>query len=111
MPEPEASPDAVVLVVARDLVFRSKLEEIARASGWRVTRTLPARVAVLELGGWPALERVRELTAAGVPVLAFGSHVNAEALRAARQAGATAVPNSAVEATLRAWLAGGVSGT
>jgi len=39
-----------------------------------------------------------------VPVLAFGSHVRAEALRAAREAGATAVPNSQVEARLRELL-------
>ena len=37
----------------------------------------------------------------GVDVLAFGPHVRAELLRAAREAGATAVPNSQVEDALR----------
>jgi hypothetical protein len=37
-------------------------------------------------------------------VLAFGSHVDAAALRAARDAGAHAVPNSQLETELRALL-------
>jgi hypothetical protein len=37
-------------------------------------------------------------------VLAFGSHVDAEALRAARAGGARAVPNSEVERALRELL-------
>jgi hypothetical protein len=46
--------------------------------------------------------RVRGLVGRGVPVVAFGSHVKAEDLRAARGWGATAVPNSEVERVLRA---------
>jgi len=37
-------------------------------------------------------------------VLAFGSHVDAAALRAARDLGARAVPNSEIENALRALL-------
>ena len=58
---------------------------------------------VLELGG-PGGDRIGDLVRRSVPVLAFGSHVRAEALRAAREAGATAVPNSQVEARLRELL-------
>jgi hypothetical protein len=39
-------------------------------------------------------------------VLAYGPHVRADLLRAAREAGATAVPNSEVERQLRVLLAG-----
>jgi hypothetical protein len=43
--------------------------------------------------------------AGGTPVLAYGSHVRADLLRTARDAGATAVPNSEVERRLVALLA------
>jgi hypothetical protein len=49
-------------------------------------------------------ERVAEFVGRGVPVLAFGPHVRAEALRAARERGAVAVPNSKVEEVLRGML-------
>ncbi len=93
-----------VLLLTADLVFRSKLTAVVAAAGGEVTRDAePCDLAVLELGG-PAGDRIGELVRRGVPVLAFGSHVRAEALRAAREAGATAVPNSQVEARLRELL-------
>jgi len=85
-----------VLLLTADLVFRSKLTAVVAAAGGEVTRDAePCDLAVLELGG-PAGDRIGELVRRGVPVLAFGSHVRADALRAAREAGATAVPNSQV---------------
>jgi len=66
-----------VLVVARDLFFRSKL------------------------GGEDVEARITAMVEQGIPVLAFGSHVKPEALRAARALGATAVPNSELEKALR----------
>jgi len=85
-----------VLLVTVDLLFRSKLAAVVAAAGGEVTRDAePCDLAVLELGG-PAGDRIGELVRRGVPVLAFGSHVRADALRAAREAGATAVPNSQV---------------
>jgi len=79
---------------------------VVAAAGGEVTRDAePCDLAVLELGG-PAGDRIGELVRRGVPVLAFGSHVRADALRAAREAGATAVPNSQVEARLRELLNG-----
>ncbi len=91
-----------VLLGTRDLLFRSKLGAVVAAAGADVCRDEAAcDLAVLELAGPEAMERIGELVRRGVPVLAYGSHVRAEWLRAARDAGATAVPNSEVEARLR----------
>jgi hypothetical protein len=90
-----------VLLATRDLFFRSKLGAVVQAAGGELTRDEAAcDVAVIELGGLDAEERIRGLVARGIHVLAFGSHVEADALRAAREAGATAVPNSEVERAL-----------
>ena len=95
-----------MLLLTADLVFRSKLTAVVAAAGGEVTRDAePCDLAVLELGR-PAGDRIGELVRRSVPVLAFGSHVRPEALRAAREAGATAVPNSQVEARLRELLNG-----
>ena len=93
-----------VLLECRDLFFRGKLQEIIRRAGAEPVRDEPFDVAVLELGNASALERVGALVARGVPVLAFGSHVDAAGLRAARELGARAVPNSEIESALRALL-------
>ena len=94
-----------VLLGTRDLLFRSKLGAVVAAAGAEVSRDEAAcDLVVLELGGPEAVERIDELVRRGVPVLAYGSHVRAELLRAARQAGATAVPNSQVEERLRELL-------
>ena len=93
-----------VLVECRDLFFRGKLQAILTASGAAAVREEPYDVAVIELGGADAPQRIADLVRRGVPVLAFGSHVDAAALRAARELGARAVPNSEVETALRALL-------
>lgn len=93
-----------VLVVARDLFFRSKLQALVQTAGGEVTREEPCDVAVVELGRAGAEDRIRELVGRGIPVLAFGSHVNADELRSARALGVRAVPNSEVESALRALL-------
>ena len=93
-----------VLLLTADLVFRSKLAGVVAAAGGEVTREEGlCDLAVLELEG-AAAGRVGGLVRRGIPVLAFGSHVRADALRAAREAGATAVPNSQVEVRLRELL-------
>ena len=75
------------------------------AAGAEVVRDEQAcDLAVIELDAPGAADRLRGFVGRGVPVLAFGSHVNADQLRAARAAGAEAVPNSQVEARLRALL-------
>ena len=91
-----------VLLATRDLIFRAKLGAVVQAAGAEATRDeTGCDLAVIELGGADAEARIRALVARGIPVLAFGSHVKADALRAAREAGATAVPNSQVEDALR----------
>jgi hypothetical protein len=85
-----------VLLVTTDLMFRSKLAAVVAAAGGEVTRDEGlCDLAVVELGA-AAVDRVVDLVRRSVPVLAFGSHVRPDALRAARDAGATAVPNSQV---------------
>ncbi len=95
------------MLVTRDLVFRSKLAAVVTAGGGELTRDAKnCDLAVVEIVPPPAggLDDIGALVASGVPVLAFGSHVAADLLRAAREAGATAVPNSAVVERLRELL-------
>lgn len=90
-----------VLLATRDLLFRSKLGAVVAGAGGEVTKHDAAcDLAVLELGAAGVEERIRALVGRGIVVLAFGSHVAADQLRAAREAGAVAVPNSQVEARL-----------
>ncbi len=90
-----------VLLATRDLFFRSKLAAVVTAGGAElVARDAPCDLVVLDVEAPGAAERVRGLVEGGVAVLAYGPHVRAELLRAAREAGATAVPNSAVERVL-----------
>lgn len=94
-----------VLLVTRDLVFRAKLRDVVAAAGAEPApdaASCDLAVVEIEARDWEA--RVRELAGRGVPVLAFGSHVHADALRVARDAGARAVPNSQIETTLAALL-------
>jgi hypothetical protein len=91
-----------VLVECRDLFFRGKLQAVLSASGAEAVREEPYDLAVIELGKPDASRRITDLVARGVAVLAFGSHVDAAALRAARDLGARAVPNSEIEIALRA---------
>ena len=95
-----------VYLAARDLVFRSKLGAVAAGAGAETVRDADAcDLAVLDSEAADALTRIRGFVARGIPVLAYGAHVRADLLRAAREAGAVAVPNSQVEATLRDLLA------
>src|SRR5207247_5265502 len=82
-----------VLLVTRDLLFRSKLGGVVAAAGAEVSRDEAAcDLAVLELGDPGATDGIGELVRRGLPVLAYGSHADGELLGAAREAGATAVP-------------------
>jgi hypothetical protein len=94
-----------VLLRTPDLLFRSKLGSVITDAGAEVSRDeATCDLAVIELGVPDAIERIAVLVSHGIPVLAYGAHVRAELLRAARDAGAVAVPNSQVEARLRALL-------
>jgi hypothetical protein len=94
-----------VLIVTRDLFFRAKLEGAVKAVGAQLVREDAADLVVVELKDQDTVARVAQWTSSGVSVIAFASHVQAELLRAARQAGATAVPNSQVENAVGQWLA------
>jgi len=94
-----------VFLAARDLVFRSKLGAVVGGAGGVVGRDPDAcdlAVVDVELAG--AADRIRSFLERGIPVLAYGAHVRPEPLRAAREAGATAVPNSQVEERLASLL-------
>lgn len=96
-----------VLVAARDLFFRSKLNAVVRAAGAELTNDDAAcDLAVVELGPADVVDRIEAIAGRGIPVVAFGSHVKPDQLRAARDVGAVAVANSAVETKLRELLGG-----
>jgi hypothetical protein len=90
-----------VLLATRDLIFRSKLGAVLREGGAETARDeASSDLVVVDVEASDAVDRIRGLVTQGVAVLAFGPHVRAELLRAARDAGATAVPNSQVEQVL-----------
>jgi|SRR5579859_688794 len=95
-----------VFVETHDLLFRAKLRSAAASAGAELARDAAGcDLVVLEAQRAGAAERIRGLAARGIRVLAYGSHVDAESLRIAREAGAVAVPNSQVETRLREMLA------
>jgi hypothetical protein len=94
-------PKRICLLTA-DLLFRSKLGAVVAAAGGEVTRDeAGCDLAVIDVADATRAGRVGEFVGQGIPVLAYGSHVHPELLRAARDAGARAVPNSAVATALR----------
>jgi hypothetical protein len=94
-----------VFLATKDLLFRSKLGAVVtRADGEVVKGAAGCDLAVVDIEIPGAVDRIRGLVASGTPVLAYGSHVLVDLLRAAREAGATAVPNSEVERRLLALL-------
>ncbi len=94
-----------VLLDTQDLLFRSKLAGAVAAGGGEVTRDEAAcDFAVVSVESPAMGGRITALVGKGIGVLAYGSHVRADLLRAAREAGAVAVPNSQVEEKLRELL-------
>ena len=94
-----------VFIGARDLVFRAKLAGVVRAAGAEVAPAAAAcDLAVLDAEIPGAVDRVRGFVQQGIAVIAYGPHVRPDLLRLAREAGATAVPNSQAEERLRALL-------
>ena len=93
-----------VWLVTGDLLFRAKLRAVVEVAGGELAGAEAAELAVVEVGSpqWEA--RVAELVGRGVPVVVFGPHVRADLLRAARERGAVAVPNSQVEEAVRAFF-------
>jgi ribosomal protein L12E/L44/L45/RPP1/RPP2 len=94
-----------VFLSTRDLMFKGKLRALVNAAGAAVTPDAAAAdliVVELEAKHWE--DRIRDGVARQVPVIAFGSQVDVERLRAARALGAEAVANSQIEARLGAQL-------
>jgi DNA-binding response OmpR family regulator len=107
-----------ILALINDLFFGVRVEEVARRHGYGV-RTVPnaaafgealgaerPALAIVSLGeGDPAIDVIREASHAGIPVLAFGPHVDVEAHQAAHDAGArTSVTNSQLVRELAALI-------
>lgn len=111
-PSPDAAPSPrPVLVVMSDLLFRSKIDEVARRLGLplraaRSAEQLERHLAATEpcivfvdletdaLDPAAAIRRIRERAAewGGAPrIVGFAGHTNVEAIRAGREAGATVV--------------------
>jgi hypothetical protein len=94
-----------VLLATKDLLFRSKLGAAVAAAGGEVVKdAADCDLAVVDVEIPGAVDRIRGFVTSGTPVLGYGSHVLVDLLRAAREAGATAVPNSEIEPRLRAWV-------
>lgn len=93
---PEGEP--VALLYCTDLMFGVQLQNMALKTGYRFTNARPgspladAAVMIVDLGSrgdWEAA--IREVSARGVPVIAFGPHMDAEGRKRAKAAGATRV--------------------
>jgi len=104
-----------VAVWIPNLFLRVPVEEAVRTAGGipvpvagaaeATTQGCAVAVVDLDAAGTAALTAIAALTRAGVVVLAFGPHVEAEALAAARRSGAVALPRSAFLARLPELLA------
>lgn len=99
--------DGVVALVLTDLMMEARIGDAVRRLGLepRVTATTTAlrealaeavlAIVDLQAHGIGSIEAIREASAAGTPVVAYGQHTDAALLRQARDAGAIAVPRSA----------------
>ena len=99
---PEA-PQPVVLALEPDLFFAVRIEGAARAAGARPVIVESAAALWEAIEAWPALVLIDLAAASGwdevvrrakslpefraIPIVAFGSHVDTDTLKAARQAG------------------------
>jgi CheY-like chemotaxis protein len=101
---PPEKTEAPGLLLSRDLIFTSKVSGTASALGHRIVvvgnaesvaaaieqwqpRVVFVDLAAGDLVAVEALQAYRNAAAPGTPFVAFGSHVDTEALAAARRAG------------------------
>lgn len=102
----EGNIDHVVIPVAQllcaDLMFAVQVQNIARSEGFKTVSLRPGAhvqsdaavlvVNLADLGRTPAWHGpVEEASAQGVPVIAFGPHIDGASRRAAKEAGASRV--------------------
>ena len=117
-PTPPDAPRPSIVVLAPDLFFAARFADVIRAQGGQpvIVNTADEFVAAVDFhfpvlalldlnadAGWEAAVRRLKLRphTRGVPIIAFGSHVEADILRAARVAGADhAWPRSKLMAEL-----------
>lgn len=122
-----------LIALGDDLIFRSRIEASAQALGLefrsardqsallRMLDEAPARCLILDLAN-PGLqlvelmERIKQLGASAPRVVAYGSHIHADVLHSAREAGCDSVlPRSKfvedLEKILAAWTATGEAQT
>lgn len=94
----EQAGEPMALLYCTDLMFGVQLQNMARKTGYRFTNArtgaplTDAAVMVVDLGSrgdWEAA--IREVSGRGVPVIAFGPHMDAEGRKRAKAAGATRV--------------------
>jgi hypothetical protein len=90
------------MLLCADLMFAVQLQSIARATGFRPVTLRPgasvpqeATVLVVNLADLSGPRRwesaVREAAGRGIPVIAFGPHIDTDSRRAAKDAGASRV--------------------
>ncbi len=90
------------MLLCADLMFAVQLQNIARAMGFkpvalRPGASVPQETAVLvvnlaDLSGPRTWETaVREAAGRGIPIIAFGPHMDTDSRRAAKEAGASRV--------------------
>lgn len=91
------SGDRQVVIVSDNLLDRARIEETARAAGWEPvpwsSESDKADLAVVDLQSEKAEAAIGAL-AVHSRVVAFGSHVDTDALAAAEGLGADALPRS-----------------
>ena len=87
-------------LLTRNLIDRSKLEAGLTQAGWDAAQLTGPRLpqpldgVLVDLEHPAALPVIAAASAGRLPCLAYGPHVNTEALEAAEQAGAEALPRS-----------------
>jgi DNA-binding NarL/FixJ family response regulator len=109
--------EGVVALAVTDLMFEARIAGELRRLGLK-PRATPSLASLretldgaslvivdLQAQGFDGIEAVREAAVAGARVIAFGQHTSADALRRAREAGATAMPRSAFFEQLPALVA------
>jgi hypothetical protein len=87
----------VVVILSGNLLDRSRIEEAVVAAGFRPvagSESGPPALALVDLAHPQAEPFIEELAGAGVPTVAFGPHVDEEALDRASALGARSLPRS-----------------
>lgn len=101
-----------VVIVTRNLLDSSRIEESAKAGGftiseWNASTPPQATVATVDLTHPEAEIAIEQLVRGGTRVIAYGPHVDADGLERALQLGAAAaLPRSRFFAVLADWLTG-----